>query len=86
MPLPASQKESQVLPYFVYRIAPPGPAEHVEQWLSFRDASARAKALRAEPGHPPGSTFKVVFAGNEFEAAELLAQARAPKPGLADDE
>jgi hypothetical protein len=85
LPLSAA-KETQLLPYFVYRIFPPGPAEHVEQCLSFRDASARAKALRAEPGHPPGCTFKVVFAANEIDAAELLAQSRAPKPGLADDE
>lgn len=74
------------LPYFVFRINPPAPPEMIGEWPSFRDASTRAKALRAEPGRTAGCTYRVVFAADEFEAAELLVLARPPKPGLADDE
>jgi hypothetical protein len=74
------------LPYFIFRIIPPFPAEMIEEWPSFRDASTRAKSLRAEPGQAQGSTFKVIFAADEIAATELLAQPRSPKPGLTDDE
>jgi len=74
------------VPYFVYRIHRYGGLERVDESASFRDASARAKALRASPDLPPDCTVKVVFAATDFEAEELLTQERAPKPGLEGDE
>lgn len=74
------------MPYFVYRIHRYGGLERVDESASFRDASARAKALRASPDLPPDCTVKVVFAATDFEAEELLTQERAPKPGLEGDE
>ena len=74
------------MPYFVYRIPRYGGLERVDEFASFRDASARAKALRASPDLPPDCTVKVMFAATDFEAEELLTQERAPKPGLEGDE
>ena len=74
------------MPYFVYRIHRSGGLERVDELASFRDASARAKALRTSPDLPPDCTVKVVFAATDFEAEELLTQERAPKPGLEGDE
>lgn len=74
------------MPYFVYRIHRYGGLERVDEFASFRDASARAKALRASPDLPADCTVKVMFAATDFEAEELLTQERAPKPGLEGDE
>ena len=74
------------MPYFVYRVFPFRRLEKVDALPSFKEASAQAKALRMAPGLPADCAIKVVFAGNELEAEDLLSQVRAPKPGLADDE
>jgi hypothetical protein len=74
------------VPYFVYRVFPFRRLEQVEAHSSFREASARAKALRGSPDLPAGCAIRVIFAATEFEAEDLLSEVRAPKPGLADDE
>lgn len=74
------------MPYFVYRVFPFRRLEKVDEQPSFKEASAQAKVLRATADRPADCTIKVVFAGNELEAEDLLSQVRAPKPGLADDE
>jgi hypothetical protein len=74
------------LPYFIYRVFPFRRLEKIEAMDAFRDASARAKELRTEADLPADCEIKVVFAGSELEAEDLLSQVRAPKPGLADDE
>ena len=74
------------MPYYVYRVFPFRRLEKVDELPSFRDASTRAKALRASPDLPADCTVKVVFAATEPEAEDLLSEVRAPKPGLADDE
>ena len=74
------------MPYFVYRVFAFRRLEKVDALPSFKEASARAKALRAAADLPADCAVKVVFAGNELEAEDLLSQVRAPKPGLADDE
>jgi len=74
------------LPYYVYRVFPFRRLEKVDEAPSFRDASARAKALRSSVDLPADCTVKVVFAATELGAEILLSEVRAPKPGLADDE
>jgi len=74
------------VPYFVYRVFPFRRLEKVDEAPSFRDASARAKALRASDDLPPDCVVKVVFAATELGAEILLSEVRAPKPGLTDDE
>lgn len=74
------------MPYYIYRVFPFRRLEQVETAPTFREASARAKTLRASPDLPADCAIKVIFAATEFEAEDLLSQVRAPKPGLADDE
>ena len=74
------------MPYFVYRVFPFRRLERVDEAPSFREASQRAKTLRASPDRPTDCAIKVVFADTEMDAENLLSEIRAPKPGLAGDE
>lgn len=74
------------MPYFVYRVFPFRQLERIEAAATFGTASARAKALRADPARPADCTIKVVFAANENEAEDLLSQVRTPAPGVVGDE
>jgi hypothetical protein len=74
------------VPYFVYRVFPFRRLERADALPTFGEASARAKALRADPERPADCAIKVIFAASEEEAEELLSQVRAPAPGLAGDE
>lgn len=69
------------MPYYIYRIMPLGVLRKLEQHERFADASARAKALRAEgtPG-PAAGRVKVMFAENELQAEDLLGQVREAGP------
>ena len=76
------------MPYFVYRVFafPVRRLEQVARLDAFRDASARAKALRADPELPSGCTVRTIFAKTELEAEDLLSQLRAAPPGVVGDE
>ncbi|CAG1010266.1 hypothetical protein BURK1_03767 [Burkholderiales bacterium] len=74
------------MPYFVYRVHRFRRLEKADELPSFREASARAKALRASPDLPPDCAVKVIFAATDVEAEDLLSQVRDPKPGLVGDE
>ncbi|MBK5103826.1 MAG: hypothetical protein JJE42_06230 [Burkholderiales bacterium] len=75
------------MPYYIYKLPsfPLRMLEKLEQHDAFRDASARAKTLRA--GLPPaeGALIKVILADNELHAEDLLSQQRAPQPNPDDD-
>ena len=75
------------MPYYLYKIAnfPIRRLEKLEQYDAFRDASARAKALRAMPGFAAEASIKVILADNELHAEDLLSQQRAPQPNPYDD-
>ena len=75
------------MPYYIYRIStfPIRRLEKLDQHAAFGDASARAKALRAETASAGEATIKVIFADNELHAEDLLSQVRAPQPNPADD-
>lgn len=68
------------MPYYIYRIKPLGVLQKLDQFERFAEASARAKALRAEdaPGTP--GKVKVMFAENELHAEDLLSQVREAGP------
>lgn len=74
------------MPYYIYKIAhtPLLQLHRLEQHDAFRDASARAKVLRAELGDEQ-CQVKVIFADNELGAEDLLSQVREPAPELGDD-
>ncbi|MGP1684085.1 MAG: hypothetical protein ACTS8S_17330, partial [Giesbergeria sp.] len=59
--------------------------EKLEQHDAFRDASARAKVLRAAPSSAEACSIKVILADNELQAEDLLSQQRAPQPNPDDD-
>lgn len=75
------------MPYYIYKVAsfPIRRLEKLEQHAAFRDASARAKALRAEPTSGDAGSIKVILADNELHAEDLLSQQRAPQPNPDDD-
>ena len=75
------------MPYYIYRIHnfPIRRLEKLEEHQAFRDASARAKALRAESAAADGALIKMILADNELLAEDLLSQQRAPQPNPEDD-
>ena len=75
------------MPYYIYRVAnfPIRRLERLEQHAAFRDASARAKVLRAESTSAGEGSIKVILADNELYAEDLLSQQRAPQPNPDDD-
>jgi hypothetical protein len=75
------------MPYFIYKISsfPLRMLEKLEQHDAFRDASGRAKVLRAELDAAEGTAIKVILADNELHAEDLLNQQRAPQPNPDDD-
>lgn len=75
------------MPYFVFRIAGiVGLPERLAEAPSYREAKAILRDLRAREGDD-AAPIRMIFAANEFEAADLLMQPREPDPSLygADD-
>ncbi len=75
------------MPYFVYKIfeTPIRRLNKLEQHDTFRDASNRAKKLRAELATDAPYVIKVMFAETELDAEDLLNQVRVAGPNLQDD-
>lgn len=73
------------MPYFVFELRPFGQLRKVAEFVSFRDASAHAKALRAAPDLAPQAGIKVMFAADERTAEDLLCQVREAGPAGDDD-
>jgi hypothetical protein len=75
------------MPYFIYRITerPIRMLEKIEQHDSYRDASSRAKQLRAEESEGTHGVIKMIHAETELHAEDLLNEVRDPAPVLGDD-
>lgn len=75
------------MPYFIYRITerPIRMLEKIEQHDSYRDASSRAKQLRAEENEGAHGVIKMIHAETELHAEDLLNEVRDPAPVLGDD-
>jgi hypothetical protein len=75
------------MPYYIYKVFsfPIRRLEKIEQHAAFRDASARAKVLRAALATAGEGSIRVILADNELHAEDLLSQLRAPQPNPADD-
>ncbi len=75
------------MPYYIYKVFsfPIRRLEMIEQHQAFRDASARAKTLRAASTPEEASSIKMILAENELQAEDLLSQLRAPQPNPQDD-
>jgi hypothetical protein len=75
------------MPYFIYRVTefPIRQLEKLEQYDVYREASARAKQLRAElPDNSPAH-IKMIHADSDLNAEDMLNQVREPAPQLGDD-
>jgi hypothetical protein len=68
------------MPYFVFSIRPFAQIRKLAEFPRFADASAHAKALRAQPTGKDDGRIKVMFAENEQLAEDLLSQIRDPGP------
>lgn len=75
------------MPYYIYKVFnfPIRRLEKLEQYEAFREASARAKLLRATLSAEETGSIKVILADNELHAEDLLSQQRAPQPNPQDD-
>ena len=75
------------MPYYIYKVFsfPIRRLEKLEQHAAFRDASARAKALRATLTPAEAGSIKMILADNELHAEDILSQQRAPQPNPDDD-
>ena len=75
------------MPYYIYKVSnfPIRRLEKVEQHSVFRDASARAKALRALLTAADEGSIRMILADNELQAEDLLSQQRTPQPNPDDD-
>ncbi|MBI4808853.1 MAG: hypothetical protein HY799_07910 [Nitrosomonadales bacterium] len=73
--------------YFIYRVTefPIKQLEMLEQHETYREASARAKHLRAELAEDSRSLIKMIHAETELHAEDLLNEVREPAPQLGDD-
>ena len=75
------------MPYYIYKVFsfPVRRLEKLEQHSAFRDASARAKVLRAALTPAAEGSIKVILADNDLHAEDLLSQLRSPQPNPDDD-
>ncbi|MBI5005889.1 MAG: hypothetical protein HZB95_02065 [Nitrosomonadales bacterium] len=75
------------MPYFIYRVTefPIKQLQKLEQFDAYREASARAKQLRAEQAEDSRSLIKMIHAESELHAEDLLNEVREPAPQLGDD-
>jgi hypothetical protein len=75
------------MPYFIYRVTefPIKQLEKLEQYDAYREASVRAKQLRAEQAQGSTALIKMIHAESELHAEDLLNQVREPAPQLGDD-
>jgi len=67
------------MPYYIYSIQTGAPLKMLRDYASFSEASAQAKAMRAQQ---PGilEKIKVIFADHPAHAEHLLLQVRTPGP------
>lgn len=68
------------MPYYIYRVKPFAQLEKLAEFGAFSQASTRAKALRAAQEADTPGKVKVIFAGTELQAEDLLCQVRDPAP------
>ncbi|MDO9196518.1 hypothetical protein [Rhodoferax sp.] len=68
------------MPYYIYLIKPFTQLEKLSEFATFNEASAQAKALRAQQAAASPGKIKIMFADNELQAEDLLCQVRTPGP------
>ncbi len=74
------------MPYFIYQIGPLNILNKRAQADSFKEAKQLANDLRKGLDPMTGSQIKMIFAENELQAEDTLAQPRELDPSLAGDD
>ncbi len=73
------------MPYYVFNVKPMAQLEMLAEFDAFRDASAFAKAQRAQDSADRKRLIKVMFGEHQLAAEDLLSQVRE-RPREGDDE
>ena len=68
------------MPYFVYAVKPFAQLQRLGEHGAFKEASAQAKALRAQQPAGDAAQIRVMFAETALAAEDLLLQIREPRP------
>lgn len=68
------------MPYYVFSVRPFAQIEKLAEFVAFKEASTHAKALRSSRAVAEGAKVKVMFAGNQQLAEDLLCQIRDAGP------
>ena len=68
---------THVMPYYIYKIIPgetetARTLEFIDAHTSYREAKNEVKTLRAAQSEDAGLVYKIIFAGNQPEAEQLL--------------
>ena len=66
--------------YYIYLIKPFSQLDKLAEFATYNDASAHAKALRAQQSADTPGKIKIMFADNELQAEDLLCQVRTAPP------
>jgi hypothetical protein len=74
------------MPYYVFKVGALGVLTKLAEFDAFRAASVHAKTVRAQIAADGGGRVKVMFAGNQLAAEDLLSQVREPGPAIGDDD
>ncbi len=73
------------MPYYVFNVKPMAQLEKLAEFDAFRDASAFAKAQRAQDSADRKRLIKVMFGEHQLAAEDLLSQVRE-RPREGDDD
>ncbi len=64
------------MPYFIYKVFEFRRLEKVAVYPAYKDAAAKARALRAELAGKAPCAVRIIFADNEAHAEDLLTDVR----------
>ena len=68
------------MPYFVYRLRPPGPPEKAGCFPEYREARTAVRGMRRALDRDDPTIVRMVFAAGEAQAERLLTERREPRP------
>jgi hypothetical protein len=68
------------MPYYVFSVRPFAQYDKRAEFAAYREASARAKALRLELPAGTPERIQVMFAETEEQAVDLMCQPRDARP------
>lgn len=73
------------MPYYVFNVKPMAQLEKLAEFEVFKEASAFAKAQRAQDSADNRRLIKVMFGEHQLAAEDFLSQVREPRREGDDD-